>query len=575
MPGFFIDHLQGERAGQVDQFDQDVVRVGRCSDFELIFDEMGVSWEHAEIRRRDGDYWVIDRGSTNGTYVNDERAHNARLRDGDVLKFGKKGPVLRFRLGERTSGRFAALPPAAPASGPPPRPSGALPALDPAPAAPPPPRRPTGRFPAEPVPAALQEPLLDARSDLPPAAPRPRGSPWALAISLSLGVVACAAGATAGLLYLDMREQDVVLAKERQRRHELEQEVKEARAAFDQQMLAAQRARGEAEAEVSRVQAELERAQRRSEEEARRAAARIGDLERELAQARTLIQSLSREERPRPEAQPSQTSRPPAAGDWKAIERRLSQSVVFIATQLEGRKKDGTTVPLHSFGTGFFASSAGHIITNKHVIEPWKFRDLAERMATEGIEVVEGSYQIHVWVAGSRFLSGEGRSRHMNLATGYSTATNTLEVLRIAPDRWETAPLGGNGVRAIRFHDDACNEDLAILRARVTSPVVPAPIGSSDTVEKLDEVMVLGFPAGPMILEAGVAETSPATGQVRKVEQTIFVSAAMIGGNSGGPLIDKHGRVVGISTRVAQGTETLGCCLRIEHAIQLLQGGAW
>ncbi|MBX3465910.1 MAG: FHA domain-containing protein [Planctomycetes bacterium] len=119
MPGFTIDYLQGDRAGKVDQFDQDVVRVGRCADFELIFDEMGVSWEHAEIRRRDGDFWVIDRGSTNGTYVNDERAHNARLRDGDVLKFGKKGPVLRFRLAAApASGHFAAVAaaPAAPAA---------------------------------------------------------------------------------------------------------------------------------------------------------------------------------------------------------------------------------------------------------------------------------------------------------------------------------------------------------------------------------------------------------------------------------------------------------------------------
>lgn len=592
MPGFFIDYLSGERAGAIDTFDKDVVRVGRAPEFELIFDEMGVSWEHAEIRKRDGDFWVIDRGSTNGTYVNDERAHNARLRDGDVLKFGKKGPVLRFRrVPAPASGRFGAVAPPGPpppAGGAPSGPAVGFPAIDPIvpvvsvenPPAPSPQRvepqrverRPTRRLSEPVVPALREEVLLEARSDLPPAAPRRTGpSPWALAAMLSLGVLACAGGGTAGLLYVEMRQQDAALSKERDRRAELEREVKAARAEFDEQLLAARRGRSDAEAEVTRHAAELERARRRGEEEAQRAGERATQLERDLQQARNLLQRLSREERPEP-ARPQPAAGPAAVGDWKAIERRVSQSVVFIATQLEGRKPDGTTVPMHGFGTGFFASASGHIVTNKHVIEPWKFREMAERMAVDGIEVVDGSYQIHVWIAGTRFL----RDRNMDLSTGYSTATGTLEVVRTAPDRWETVQLAGpKGIRSIRYHNDNCNEDLAILRARVTTPVTPALMGTSDSVEKLDEVMVLGFPAGPMILEAGVAETSPATGQVRKIEQTIFVSAAMIGGNSGGPLIDRHGRVVGISTRVANGTETLGSCLRIEHATSLLQGGAW
>ena len=98
MPEFYLDFLGGDRAGSALHFEQEVVRVGRNDEAELPFDEMGVSWEHAEFRYRDGNYWVIDSGSTNGTYVNDERAHNARLKDGDVIRFGKKGPVVRFRL---------------------------------------------------------------------------------------------------------------------------------------------------------------------------------------------------------------------------------------------------------------------------------------------------------------------------------------------------------------------------------------------------------------------------------------------------------------------------------------------
>ena len=63
------------------------MRVGRSDEVELSVEEMGVSWEHAEFRFRDGDYWVIDSGSTNGTYVNDERIEKKALRPGDRVRF--------------------------------------------------------------------------------------------------------------------------------------------------------------------------------------------------------------------------------------------------------------------------------------------------------------------------------------------------------------------------------------------------------------------------------------------------------------------------------------------------------
>src|SRR5688572_9487598 len=103
----YLDHLKGERAGALDRFGKDVIRVGRNAEFELCFDDLGVSFEHAELRLRDGDFWLVDRGSTNGSYVNEERAYNARLKDGDVLRFGKKGPVVRFRLGAPPGGAAA------------------------------------------------------------------------------------------------------------------------------------------------------------------------------------------------------------------------------------------------------------------------------------------------------------------------------------------------------------------------------------------------------------------------------------------------------------------------------------
>ncbi len=65
------------------------LRLGRAPECELVLDEEGVSRVHCEIRP-DGDLLaLIDLHSTNGTYVNGTRVHEARLKDGDTVVIGR------------------------------------------------------------------------------------------------------------------------------------------------------------------------------------------------------------------------------------------------------------------------------------------------------------------------------------------------------------------------------------------------------------------------------------------------------------------------------------------------------
>ena len=264
------------------------------------------------------------------------------------------------------------------------------------------------------------------------------------------------------------------------------------------------------------------------------------------------------------------------AKNWKEIERRLRGSVVMIACVLEGKDKDGKTVQLNGFGSGFFASSQGHIVTNKHVVEPWKFREMALRIAREGIEIDPSSYQLYAWRSGTRFVRKKrsGGSWELDPSSGYSTVKGTLKMVRTAPDAWQVVADPDENVRKVQIHDPGGNGDIAILRA-TASRILPIPVGRSSQAETLNEVMVLGFPAGPSYLKQGLATPSPALGNIRKPDSTIDVSAPMIPGNSGGPLIDHKGRVIGVCTRVVKDTETMGSCIRIEHAMRLIHGGSW
>lgn len=64
--------------------------IGRDYSSDLVLDDKVVSRNHAIIRQLGGgDYFVIDSGSSNGTFVNGTRITvPTKLRDGDVLSFG-------------------------------------------------------------------------------------------------------------------------------------------------------------------------------------------------------------------------------------------------------------------------------------------------------------------------------------------------------------------------------------------------------------------------------------------------------------------------------------------------------
>jgi pSer/pThr/pTyr-binding forkhead associated (FHA) protein len=73
-----------------------LVVVGRHPDCDALLDSPRVSRWHCCMTEVDGEVWVRDLGSTNGTWIGGRRISSGRLRIGDVLAIAN----LRFRVEE-------------------------------------------------------------------------------------------------------------------------------------------------------------------------------------------------------------------------------------------------------------------------------------------------------------------------------------------------------------------------------------------------------------------------------------------------------------------------------------------
>lgn len=178
----------------------------------------------------------------------------------------------------------------------------------------------------------------------------------------------------------------------------------------------------------------------------------------------------------------------------KAVEN-VGPAVVTVAstipggTTLLGRLPDQT-----ASGSGAIISAEGYILTNNHV--------------------VEGATKVDVILANGTQLS---------------------------------AKVVGTDIYA----------DLAVLQAQGEMPAV-APLGNSDGLKPGETVIAIGSPLGDFVNTVTVGVVSALgrvldTGQGYQMEDLIQTDAAINQGNSGGPLVNLAGEVIGINTLIVRG----------------------
>ena len=104
-------------------------------------------------------------------------------------------------------------------------------------------------------------------------------------------------------------------------------------------------------------------------------------------------------------------------------------------------------------------------------------------------------------------------------------------------------------------------DDIAVVRADTPpSQLAPAILGNPNTMNVGDEAYAVGNPFGLYSsMSAGVISgfnrTFEPTGSSQKLQGLIQIDAAVNPGNSGGPLLNRYGQVIGIVTGIVNPTD--------------------
>ncbi len=196
------------------------------------------------------------------------------------------------------------------------------------------------------------------------------------------------------------------------------------------------------------------------------------------------------------------------------------------------------------------------------------FADLAERLTPAVVNIatsqrVEGLDEMPRFPPGSpldRFNEGteEGEAQITSLGSGFLISADGVVVTNNhvieAADAIEVILQNGQRFEAIVVGRDPAT-DVAVLRVQALQPLPYVHFGDSDEARVGDIVLAIGNPFGlGGSLSVGVVSARNRNIDAGRYDDFIQTDAAINRGNSGGPLFNTEGDVIGVNTAIVSPT---------------------
>jgi len=212
-------------------------------------------------------------------------------------------------------------------------------------------------------------------------------------------------------------------------------------------------------------------------------------------------------------------------------------------------------------GSGFFIDESGLILTNRHVIQIPDIRQMRNSIAKELISELKDRFEgiiadedLNKAIDDLKRMISQGVYRFT--ATVNGEVYNDISIICVAENDYPDLAL-------LKVNS---NSDFAALRILNNSKISHDIVGT--------DVSSLGFPIGTaldrLFEDRVVTMNRGSISAVRESDLNIQHTAAISHGNSGGPLVNSTGEVIGINTALLEEANSLYYAVGVDHIYSFL-----
>ena len=215
-------------------------------------------------------------------------------------------------------------------------------------------------------------------------------------------------------------------------------------------------------------------------------------------------------------------------------------------------------------GSGFIVTPDGYVITNAHVVDE-NDESTKQSFAEQAFQEIMENDSKEIEKSMGRKLTEDERKDLTTANSWYFS--QTLEVERIDKEFSVVIGISGKGGKIEPMHVPAKlvtqgaaipGKDVAILKLTKKHEYPTIRVGDDKEMRVGDQVYAIGYPAvatfHPLISEESISEATLTRGLVSAKKnmkdgwEVLQTDASITHGNSGGPVLNEYGEVIGLAT---------------------------